>query len=285
MTLDRGDSAALAHTNDLHPFTEASPTSDFSGDPWVGVFPGLGSVSVTSDGEVAVSAECRSDEDPESLAQRERALRWGWADPLSWWRRGYQLMDAISMGDPEGHGSIVISGDYDDSGRLAVGLMAEGWSLIADRPSPYRWEGEDLFAFPREAPFLLVRGRAIKANLAHQSIRADSDTVEVDVPRTEEPRRVEAIVRVSTRRNFESTVEVLSGHKAFREASGLLLSRPRRSPIPDIQGSGADADESTRDLAQNLRLVKIPMLRVRRTPGDYTSVQDLLEWREGREPS
>lgn len=283
MTLRSGDPTTRVSNDGSYPLTEASPTLDATANAWVGVFPGLGSISVDDRGDVVVSPYGDANDDPTILLQRERALLWGWAEPLSWLRRGYHLIDGIALGHPDEESCIVVSGDYHDSSRLVVNLIADGWLLISDRPSPYSWVGDDLIAAPREAPFLIARRRAIKAGLEHQSVRADSDSVEVQAPRLTQERKVVAFVSVGARRPFEENLEMLSGHKAFRYATGLLLARPRLLNDTDDEASVPSADEHVQDLQQALKLVKIPMLRLRRTPGQTdTGVEDLTAWWNGR---
>jgi hypothetical protein len=278
VNVEPGASVEVALDEPESLLTEASPTFDYSDEPWVGVFPGLGAISVNNDGEIAVSPHVGPDEDPQLLTQREQALRWGWADPLSWLRRGFQLVHGAVVGHPDDDTCMVILGENGESSRLMVHLVSEGWQLISDRPAPTRWLDDELYAHPRQAPWLLARHRAIKANLEHQSVRNDSDTVEVDVSRIDEERKVAAFVSVGRRRPFESSLELLSGHDAFRFASGLLLSA---SSFVPRQGDDAPmaSEIANKDLAQSLRLVKIPAVRLRRTPGDsHTSTAELLEW-------
>jgi hypothetical protein len=260
------------------PLTESSPTFDFSQETWVGVFPGLGAISVDIGGDIAVSPHGGSDEDPQLVAQRERALRWGWADSWSWLRRDYQLINGVAIGHPDEETCMVVLGDYGDCNRLVIRLIANGWRFISDRSTPVRWDTDGLYAQPREAPLLLSRHRAIEAKLEHRSVRSDSDTVEVDVSRIDEERKVAAFVSVGRRRPFESSLELLSGHDAFRFASGLLLSA---SSFVPHQGDDAPmaSELANKNLAQSLRLVKIPAVRLRRTPGDSnTSAGELLKW-------
>lgn len=259
--------------------TEFAPSGDFSSDPWIGVLPGLGAVSVTADGDIAVSAD-RSDEiDPQTLAQRERALYWGWAEPLSWVRRGHRLIDGIVVGPRDESDCLVILGDYPESSRLALRMIESGWALLADRPAPHSLDDGVLTAHPRPAPMLIARGRALKDGLAHESVRADSDAVSVEVDRIPEPRRVGAIVLSGVRRPQETTMQVLTGHERFRAATGLFVCGPFTAPATN---SPDEAESQTATIAEHLALAQNVFLRLRRTSGGGDASHDelLAWWRE-----
>lgn len=55
---------------------------------WIARFPGLGTIEVRPSGDFSVRVDPSSggDDDPDC---RERALRFGWAEPLSYARRGF----------------------------------------------------------------------------------------------------------------------------------------------------------------------------------------------------
>lgn len=284
MNVEPAPAVEVAQEENGTTLTESSPTFDFSQNTWVGVFPGLGAISVGIAGDIAVSPHGGSDEDPQLVAQRERALRWGWAEPWSWLRRDYQLINGVAIGYPDEESCMVVLGDYSDCNRLVIKLIAEGWRLISDRSTPVRWESDVLYAQPREAPLLLSRHRAIRANLEHRSVRSDSDTVEVEVARINEERKVAAFVSVGVRRTHESTLEVLSGHDAFRFASGLLLEASNFVPRPPEDPQFV-RERAAENLAKSLRLVRTPAIRVRRTPGKSdTSTTELLAWWAERSP-
>ncbi len=241
----------------LHTMAAPSgPTLDRSTEPWVGVFPGLGTVRVHADGAVDVEIELDQADPPEDPALREAALRHGWAEPLGFVRQGYRCAWGSALAPPDGHGCLIVNGTMHDVAVVLLELVSDGWSVLADHLVPARWVDGRLVAFPADAPVLVSDRRARRRELKGTSVRAHTDAVRVDVPRAPSPQPVRAVVVVGIRRPDDPVFEDLLGHERFSAASQVL--------IGGVMKNDHDADGAPRDvMGEHLDLSKLRFARLR----------------------
>lgn len=258
------------------------PTLDRSGDVWVGIFPGLGTVEIGSEGEVTVTVEqapaaTGSSDDPPDAAEdahlREAALRYGWAEGLSWARRGYQLVNGAGVcppADPER--CLVVSGDPHDVSILLIELVKHGWTVMGDKFMPTKWTDQGLEAQPREAPVLMSVRRLQKAELDGTKVRAHTDARAVDLPRADGPRRIVAFCSVRMRKPDDAMFEVLSGTERFEAAAGTKVGGALRPATSDEgaadENANNDADTTTEDLSEAKRTARQAELAAAAMTGD-----------------
>lgn len=246
------------------------PSLDRSGEVWVGQFPGLGSIAVGPDGSVEVIPEA---DDQEDLYLRAQALRHGWAEGLSFVRRGYLLAGAAAVcPTPSARGCVLLAGHPHDVAIVIERLVRHGWTVMGDRFTPVRWEGRDLVAAPREAPVLMARKRADTAFLVSREVRADSDSRAVDLPRHTSPATVRAVVQVGLRRPQEENLVPLLGTQRFEAAAGMLLA----GVLDPTAAEEAKADDL---MERHLRLSGLPQASLRIDPrSPEQEVESLLKW-------
>jgi len=216
----------------------SSPISlDRTGDPWVGVFVGLGRVEVHADGRIEVSVDDQpSDTDtdtdtdqPEDVELRRAALVNGWGEPLALLRTGYELIHGTALRPPanaDQHSTValVLTGHSHDVIIVSLGLLATGWQLIADRLVPVTWDDATgvLTAHPRPAPMLASGRRARAHGFDGPKVRGDTDARAIAVARCDTPCTVTAVVAVGTRRPHESVLSEPGGIERFDAASHLI---------------------------------------------------------------
>lgn len=250
------------------PAATSGPSLDRDAEIWVGTFPGLGSVRVHPDGTVEVAAAVRPEDDRDTVEMRERALRFGWGEPLSFARRGFRLAHGAAVGPVAGDSCMLLLGDPHDVAIVLIELTLNGWGVLGDRPTPLAWDGQVLTAHPRSAPIVVSKRRAAKAELAGTQLRGDTDAVALDLPRINEPRHVAAVVSMQIRKPDEDAFTPLSGHERFETAAGLFM---RGALWPEVaRGSvevEADADADPGDaaamMADHLALSRLPAARLR----------------------
>jgi hypothetical protein len=245
-------------------------------EPWVGRFPGLGTVLVHDDGRVEVDVEpvaAGPDDDPGELARRAAALRHGWGEPLALARRGFDLYGGGAATPPGGERCLLVSGEPRDVGIVLARLARRGWSVLADRVVPARWEGDVLVAYPRQAPTLVGQALAEALELGGEPARAGSDAVVVELPRGERPTPVAAVASLLARRPDRPVLEALRGHEAFEAATHLVA---RGALAPDPRPGPAER------MAADLRLAALPLARLHLAR--ETSAADVVElcgwWRD-----
>ncbi len=258
----------------------ASPTLDRTVEPWLGTFPGLGSIAVAQDGSVEIVAEANQEED---ATLRERALRFGWAEGLSLVRRGFILAGGAAVCPPDDsgeqnpgvaatHGVLILTGDPHDVVIVIAELVDRGWSVMSDRFTPVQWQQGRLTAYPREAPVLMASRRAKKLQREGQKVRAHTDALDVDLPRCALPREVTAVAQVSMRRPNEVPLAESTGQKRFESAAGLMLGGVLRDP------SSADL-EAGEAMADHLRLASLRYSNLRIESGTISEdVDALIQW-------
>lgn len=258
---------------------DGSPRLDRSVEPWLGTFPGLGSITVADDGSVTVEPDPDSDEVPALL---EAALRYGWAEGLSWTRRGFQLAAGAAVAPP-GEGEplcLLLTGDPHDVVIVIADLVTRGWTVLGDRFTPVAWQGSLLVAHPREAPILMARRRATKLQVDGTPVRADTDCLIFEAPRQPYPAAVLAVAQVAMRRPQEDPLEPLLGQQRFEAAAGLMMGgvlAPEGDVDPDDDEAVATLRSET--LAEHLRLAALPICRMRIESATVTTdVDSLLEW-------
>ena len=313
--------AALpASTASVASASPTEPSLDRRADPWVGEFPNLGRVLVADDGTVTVevvNAVPASEGETgrpsvEDHRLRERALRYGWGEPLSWVRRGFQMVGGAALGPADSDTCVLLLGDPHDVAIVALELLEQDWRLVSDRPTPVKWNGEDLMAQPREAPLLVSKRRARKAGIEGEEVRGDTDALAIKVARCEVPRQVAAAVQIRIRRPDEQNLSPLTGHERFEAATSLYAggaltpedghanvsagtpseaeaatSLSRSAGVSGEmgpqgrtgRGESATPDEAPNLLAEHLRLAQLPWVRLNlssKTAAEDT--QELMTW-------
>lgn len=202
---------------------------DRDGDVWVGRFPGLGSVRVFPDGRIDVDVERDADFDNGSVAAQRnedeirQALHFGWGDPLSLVRRHFVLAEGVAVVPPESDRCILVHGDVHDTAIVMLGLAMRGWRVLADRVVPLEFGESSVVAHPRSAPFIAARRRAETAGFVSHAVRRETNTVAVDIERSERPCVLSMLVSVRVRRPNQVVLEILSGHERFESARKVLL--------------------------------------------------------------
>lgn len=252
------------------------PTLDQSGEPWVGSFPGLGEVLVHADGSVETRVVRDEAEDPATLGNRERTLRFGWGEPLALVRRGLMCLDGSGVVAPDAHqGCLLIVGDPADTSVVLLELAQRGWSVLADRFVPTSWTEGGLLAHPRAGPVLVPRSRSQRAGVPGREIRSHTDAVEIDMPRALTPALVGGVVRLRRRLPNERTIQQITGGDRLAAAAALPLSGVFAIP----RARGSEAAEAARTLADHLRLARAPFAELRLDRGSIElAILELLRW-------
>lgn len=243
------------------------PTLDREAEPWTGTFPGLGTVRVAADGTVEVEAEPGDEHEA-----RAAALRHGWGEPLSFARRGFDVVPGAAVVPPHADDTgpcVVLTGAVHDTALVLAVLVARGWSVLADRLVPCRWVGEVLVAHPGASPVVMGRRAAERAGLDAEPVRADTDAVVVAVPRSEAPRRVGTVVEVGVRRVGEPALEPCTGLQRF-ESAACLFAGGVFTRVDDAP------DAPRRALARSVALASLPFLRLRFTADTLDADVDAL---------
>ncbi len=264
---------------------DLEPSLDRSGEVWVGVFPGLGSVSIDEEGGIEVSVEpaAPADSDAPDAGEddtlREQALRYGWAEGLSFARRGFTLAGGAAMSPPgDADGCLILCGDPHDAAIVMIELVKQGWTVMGDRFTPTQWEGPTLVAYPRQAPLIIAAQRLAKAGLEGSKIRAHTDARSVDLPRTGDPQPVVAVCTMQMRKPDEDVLAPLTGHERFEAAAGLMMGGALYPAIehqddeqPDELDEAATAawrearvkEVAAESLSKHLQLTTLPYSRLR----------------------
>lgn len=249
---------------------------DRSSEPWVGSFPGLGSVAVYKDGSVETSVDpvpSRLGTQP-SPSEKDRALRFGWGEALSLVRQGYTCFrgSALVPADPR-TGCLLLVANCGDAPSLGAALLSLGWLVMADALVPTRWDDVDILAVPRSAPMILPTEVAIRAGLRDSTVRAHSDSVAVATSDKWGPVRISGVVLVEARGQDSKPARWLEGHERLVAATSILaggvLGDGERAGGLDKRASSdphAIKIEASRKasevLARRLRIAKLPMLEL-----------------------
>lgn len=275
---------------------DEAPSLDRSADTWIGVLPGLGSVQIARDGSIEITVEPSApltgddDEHPdagEDAELREAALRHGWAEGLSWARRGYRLAAGAAVCAPDDEERcVVLAGDPHDSAIVLIQLVNRGWTVMGDKYTPTQWVDGTLMASSRSAPLLMSARRLAKAELEGVKVRGHTDARAVDLPRAEGTRQVAAFCSLRMRKPDEAVLEVLAGAQRFEAAAGIMIggalfpapasddersddgAEPPESHDEHAEGEAADQAAEDRSrltaeaMAEQMRLVAIPQLRL-----------------------
>ena len=248
------------------------PWIDVSGELWLAGFPGLGTVTVAADGSTVVTPEpVAGSEEPGALAQRERALQFGWAEPLSFARRGYSCVLGAAFVMPAADGCVLFTGAPSDSVGLVAEFGRQGWSLLAEGLVPVRWQGDQFVVHAREAPALAARRHCTAEGLAGIEVRSRSDACEVSVPRATGSRPVAAVVSFHPRKVGEAPFEILRGRSRFQAAARLVTRGV-------LSAAGPESDP-TMELGTHLRLADLPFARLRFARSTMSEDLELvLDW-------
>ncbi len=242
------------------------PTLDCDRDTWLGTFPGLGEVRVEEDGTVTVDVDNADVLTAEERSNRERALRFGWGEPLSFARRGFWCAGGAAAVPPRSDGCVLLLGDPHEVGNVMLELAARGWAMMGDRVTPLEWQGDDLVAHPRAAPLLVSRRTAERAGVESHSVRANSDSRIVELLRVREPQNVAAIVLLRPRKPADARFTPLFGHERFAAAANLTVGGALSHRGPNDQSDPAAVTEegtgSAATLGEHLRLAALPIARL-----------------------
>lgn len=253
------------------PFTRP-PVLDTSVEPWFGHFPGLGEIWVTADGSTRVRPEPTPASPDDSLEQRRRALTYGWADPLSWHRRGFWLLAAVAASPDPDLGCLVFEASTGRAERVLDRLSERGWQFVADRPTPVRVEGEAVVAHSRGTPYL-TRAQRPQADPA----RGDTDAVLAERRRHSASCVVRGVCSLVREAVGVECQEAVTGRNKFRTAAGLRLGGVFASRVQSVDPAPARSPEW---LASVVCLSRLPMTSVplRQEPaGGYDVEADLIE--------
>lgn len=201
-------------------------TLDTSAEPWVGTFPGLGSVRVFADGTfdvvpvgtgglvsgplagvAAVGDEHgREEEDDEDVKEiggevetaladeRRRALTHGWAEPLSWARQGYTVASGTALVEPESGLAVLAIGRSAPQVVVVRSLIDAGWPLLTDAITPIDDVSGVPHVVPTGAPLLMPAAALRDSGVSFERARTDTDAVIVPVKRASEPVRLAALL-------------------------------------------------------------------------------------------
>jgi hypothetical protein len=150
-------------------------------EPWSCTLPSIGTVLVSSDGSSSVALAERVD------AAAEQMLREQVAGPLSWWRRGYWLLNGAVVVSPGGQ-AVLMCGQPDLTERLVVAMSQRGWTCVGDSLVPASMDEGALVAHPRSGTVIcsstLSAAESLEA-VAHP--RPGGNAVMIRIPMHEGP--------------------------------------------------------------------------------------------------
>lgn len=213
------------------------PYLDTQEEPWEGSFPGIGRVTIDEGGGVSVYA------DPgEGHEEREQALRWGWAEPLSLTRQGFTILIGTGLVSVDGTEAMLLTGDPHDCALVMIELVRVGWQVLGDRITACRWEGAELVAYPRSAPVLVSRRRAKRAGWSGVPVRRGSDSIAVPVPRAQEPAVLRTVLGLRSAKDSDS-IELtrVSGLQRFEQAASVWAGGALASELTDSADARSNA--------------------------------------------
>lgn len=256
------------------------PQLDRSGEPWIGTFPGLGTVRVHADGSYVVDVA------PAGDAGARDALEFGWAEPLSMTRRGLRLAHATTLlspgadAYPDPPGALMLSGRQQAVAEVAVCLADHGWRLIAHGFTPVETSGS-LIAHPRRAPWVAPRHLIVSSPLADDTrVRPDATLQFVRGARHDQPAMVHGRLSITvddTPRADESAVIPIRGSHRMSADHQVLSPMQAGRDVPAAQ-----------IMREEVLLASIPLGRLRwptlaaptGAEVETTLVQVLAWWRE-----
>ena len=256
------------------------PSLDRDTDVWLGTFPGLGAVRVNADGAITVDVANAADLPADECAARERALRFGWGEPLSFARRGFRCTGGAAAVPPLGGSCLLLHGEPHDTAIILLELARRGWTIMGDRFTPIEWHGDTLLAHAREAPILVSRRRAEKAGISGVSVREHSDALIVDLPRDPGSHKVEAVVLLQTRKPEDVRLAPLMGHERFAAAANLTIGgalSPHGLADRTMSNSAAADDPPPEAfVTEHLKLAALPFARLSIDTAGVTDDADAL---------
>lgn len=190
---------------------------------------------------------------------RERALRYGWAEPLSLVRQGFQLFGGAGVVPPGGGSScLMLHGDVHDTALVLLAFVSLGWSVLGDRFVPTRWQEGQLVAYPTDSPVLLSKRRAEKRGISGTKVRSHTDALEIDVPRSDSPADVAGVALLRIARPEDEVLTVLTGHERFEPAVNYQVA----GVLGRFTAEGLPAAPPKEVMAEHLRLAAIPAVRL-----------------------
>ena len=261
--------------------TDIAPSLDRSGEPWVGRFPGLGTVRVAVDGGYDVEVDPRLVDDTAA----HDALEFGWAEPLSFIRRGFQLAVATTLvpgGQDAGAGAVprpalMVSGRVETVASLTLALADREWLVVADGFTPVRATSA-VTASPRRAPVITPRRVPLPAGRVEGTqLRPGGTAVSAEAGTW--PMTAPVVARVA----------VLD--RALWTGPDLVEVRGRDRIGPEVAVLGPlsiDAPSASAEaLAAELAVASIPLIRLRWPDSPDAdelrahSLAELLDWWQG----
>lgn len=246
-------------------------TLECDSEVWTGYFPGLGSIAVDADGNIDVAAEPSSEEE---MQTRQRALRYGWAEGLSFVRRGFMLAAGAGVVHPGSGESMILTGDAHDVAVALVELSTRDWLTLSDRYTPVQWHGDQLFAYPREAPLLLATDLGQMQAVSGEPARTDTDALIVELPRATVPAVVTSVASIARRLQHDEVLSNLTGQNRFEAASQLILG--------GILAQGRMTQGEVRmakAMSETLRLASLRFCALRSRPSNISAdIDQLLSW-------
>ena len=236
---------------------------------WHGWFDGLGAVRVSPDGGFDIDVDLADGPDDDEQTQRAAALRWGWAEPLSWARRGFEVSLGTALRPATADVAVLVRGHTHEVALIVGGLCQRGWAVVAERVVPLRWQDHTVEVVPTGAPVLMARRQATRLGLESHAVRGDTDSVTVDLPRCTEPVDLAAVCHVEMRKTGDAMLDVVAGHERFEVVSGLVA-----GGVLAAQGT----EVAPRDrMARDLRLAALPVARVHLAADELTDTLDAVE--------
>jgi len=236
---------------------------------WHGWFDGLGAVRVSPDGGFDIDVDLADGPGDDEQTQRAAALRWGWAEPLSWARQGFEVSLGTALRPAAADVAVLVRGHTHEVALIVGGLCLRGWAVVAEPVVPLRWHDHTVEVVPTDAPVLMARRQATRLGLESHAVRGDTDSVTVDLPRCTEPVDLAAVCHVEMRKTGDAVLDVVAGHDRFEVVSGLVA-----GGVLAAEGTGvAPLDRMARDL----RLAALPVVRVHLAADDLTDTLDAVE--------
>ena len=236
---------------------------------WHGWFDGLGAVRVSPDGGFDIDVDLADGPDGDEQTQRAAALRWGWAEPLSWARRGFEVSLGTALRPATADVAVLVRGHTHEVALIVGGLCLRGWAVVAERVVPLRWRDNTVEVVPTHAPVLMARRQATRLGLESHAVRCDTDAVTVDPPRCTEPVDLAAVCHVEMRKTGDAMLDVVAGHERFEVVSGLVAGGV-------LAAEGTEVAPGDR-MARDLRLAALPVVRAHLAADELTDTLDAVE--------
>lgn len=150
-------------------------------EPWEFTLPTLGTFRIFEDGSHELTLDRGVDAQGAAMALHNLV------DPLDWWRRGFWLLNASVMVDPDGR-AILISSAPELAERVIIGLARMGWTCVGDSLVPARVVDGQVMAYPREAPIICSAAIAVMESMViDRFVRPGGNAVGIEIDRWRQP--------------------------------------------------------------------------------------------------